>query len=365
VGSRFDCGCSMISTDTLLSFTIPPELAAVEPPERRGLARDEVRLLVIDRASGELHHTRFNLIGEFLTKGDVLVFNRSRTLPASLPGSLPVSDIHSGGRIEVRLAERLPDESWLALILCGDGEPTCDLRLGLEIEFGRGLSGTVLDRNDRIPRLWRIRFSQSGAELIDSIYRVGHPIKYEYVRALWDLDYYQTVYAQEPGSAEMPSAGRAFTWRLLFDLRRKGIETTQVVLHTGLSSYEDEEIDSGHPVSEEEYLVTEDAARVINLARQQRRRVIAVGTTVVRALESAVDTDGRVTARHDFTRLRITPDYALKVADGILTGLHESGASHLEMLSAFVSPALIRVAYKEAIKRRYLWHEFGDVSLIV
>ena len=144
-----------------------------------------------------------------------------------------------------------------------------------------------------------------------------------------------------------------------------GIETTQVVLHTGLSSYEDDEIDSGHPVSEEEYLVTEDAARIINLAREQQRRVIAVGTTVVRALESAVDGEGRVMARHDFTRLKITPDYQLKVSDGLLTGLHESGASHLEMLSAFVSPALIGVAYKEAIERRYLWHEFGDLSLIV
>ncbi len=292
----------------------------------------------------------------------MLVFNRSRTLPASLPGSA----INGGTRIEVRLAEHLPDASWLALILCRDGEPfACDLRRGLEIEFGGGLFGTVINRDETIPRLWRIRFSQSGAKLIDSIYRVGRPIRYEYVRAPWDLDYYQTVYAQEPGSAEMPSAGRAFTWRLLFDLKRKGIETAYVVLHTGLSSYEDDEIDGDHPASEEEYLVTEDAARRINLAREQGRRVIAVGTTAVRALESAVSEEGRVVAQHGFTRLKITPDYPLKVADGLLTGLHESGASHLEMLSAFVSPDRIRVAYAEAIRRRYLWHEFGDMSLIV
>ena len=163
----------------------------------------------------------------------------------------------------------------------------------------------------------------------------------------------------------MPSAGRAFTWRLLFDLKRKGIETAYIVLHTGLSSYEDDEIDRDHPASEEEYLVTEGAARRINLAREQGRRVIAVGTTVVRALESAVNEKGRVVAQHGFTRLKITPDYPLKVADGLLTGLHESGASHLEMLSAFVSPDRIRVAYEEAIRRRYLWHEFGDMSLIV
>jgi len=172
-------------------------------------------------------------IAEFLREDDLLVFNTSRTLPASLRGC----GAQGGPCLEVRLAEHLPDDSWLALLLCQKDDPfSCGLRNGMEISFGDGLSGLVQDRDTRIPRLWRLRFSKSGAEFVDSIYRLGRPIWYEYVSAPWNLDYYQTVYAQEPGSVEMPSAGRAFTWRLLFDLRRRGVKTAYVLLHAGLSS---------------------------------------------------------------------------------------------------------------------------------
>lgn len=337
-------------------------MAAKEPPERRGIARDAVRLMINERGTGRTIHTRFDRIGDFLQPGDLLVFNSSRTLPASLTGCGCAGD----PCLEVRLAGRRPDDTWLALLLSERGEPI-DAPPGedLELDFGGGLSATLDGRDERIPRLWRLRFSRSGSDLVGSIYRLGRPIRYEYVSEPWDLDYYQTVYAQEPGSAEMPSAGRAFTWRLLFDLKRRGVETAYVVLHTGLSSYVDDEIDRQHPVSEEEFTIGELAASRINRAREQGRRVIAVGTTVVRVIESVADDDGRVRAAHGYTRLRITAGHRLKAVDGLLTGMHEPEASHLDLLTAFLEAEQVKAAYEEAIERGYLWHEFGDLNLIL
>src|SRR5881398_3666439 len=199
------------------AFTLPAELSAKEPPERRGIRRDQVRLLVIERATGKIEHTRFDKIDSYLRQKDILVFNSSRTLPASLRGCS--CGARHGPCMEVRLAEHLPDDSWLALLLCEQGDPFgCGLREGMQIEFAEGLTAAVLARDANIPRLWKLHFSISGTQLVDLIYRLGKPIRYEYVSAPWDLDYYQTVYAKEPGSAEMPSAGRAFTWKLLLDL---------------------------------------------------------------------------------------------------------------------------------------------------
>ncbi len=343
------------------SFTLPPELAADEPPERRGIARDEVRLLVIDRASGQIEHTHFDHFGEFLRAGDLLVFNSSRTLPASLSGC-----VEQGPCIEIRLAEHLPDDSWLALLLCQRGDPfSCGLRPKMQVDLGHGLTATIHERDERIPRLWTLSFSKRGSELVNAFYLVGRPVRYEYVSAPWGLDYYQTVYAREPGSAEMPSAGRAFTWRLLFDLQRRGVETAYIVLHTGLSSYLDEKLDAQHPASEEEYFVSERAAEKVNEAHARGGRVIAVGTTVVRTLESAADEQKRVQAGHGYTRLHISANHALKAVDGLLTGLHEPEASHLDLLTSFLPAEKIKEAYEEAVRQKYLWHEFGDLNLIL
>src|SRR5437667_359454 len=346
------------------AFTLPPELSAKEPPERRGIRRDQVRLLVIERATGKIEHTRFDKIDSYLRQKDLLVFNSSRTLPASLRGCS--CGARHGPCMEVRLAEHLPDDSWLALLLCEQGDPFgCGLREGMQIEFAEGLNAAVLARDANIPRLWKLRFSISGIELVDLIYRLGKPIRYEYMSVPWDLDYYQTVYAKEPGSAEMPSAGRAFTWKLLLDLKRRGIDSAYIILHTGLSSYMDDELDRAHPASEEEYFVSRITAEKVNSARENGGRMIAVGTTAVRALESAVDESGHVRAQHGYTRLRIDNKHRLKAVDGLLTGLHEPEASHLDLLSAFLPAEQIRAAYEEAIERRYLWHEFGDLNLIL
>jgi S-adenosylmethionine:tRNA ribosyltransferase-isomerase len=344
------------------SFKLPAELSAKEPPERRGLARDHVKLMVIDRASGRVEHTRFDHLGDFLRTGDLLVFNSSRTLPASLQGC----PAQGGPCIEIRLAEHLPDDSWLALLLCQNGDPfSCGLRPGMQIKLGNDLTALVTERDERIPRLWKLTFSQKGIELINTLYRLGRPIRYEYISAPWGLDYYQTVYAREPGSAEMPSAGRSFTWKLLFNLQRSGIQMAYVVLHAGLSSYLDDDLDARHVASEEEYYVTQTAADKVNHARQRGGRVIAIGTTVVRVLESVVDDAGMIQAGHGYTQLKITARHSLRAVSGLLTGLHEPEASHLDLLTAFLPAEKIREAYEEAINRNYLWHEFGDLNLIV
>ncbi len=347
---------------TPFAFALPPELAAGEPPECRGVARDHVRLMVTDRRTGRVEHSRFDRLADYLRPGDLLVFNSSRTLPAVLEGCAE----GGGPCVELRLSEHLPDDSWLALLVCRGEDPFgCGLREGLRVSFGRGLTAVVLRRDPHIPRLWKVRFSKSGADLIDLVYRVGKPVRYEYVTRPRALDYYQTVYAREPGSAEMPSAGRAFTWRLLFGLRRRGIDTAHVVLNTGLSSYLDDHLDALHPASEEEFLVGDGAAAKVNDARAAGRRVIAVGTTVVRALESASAPDGRVQAGHGYTRLHIGAEHRLRVVDGLLTGLHAPEASHLDLLTAFLPASLVRDSYEEAVRERYLWHEFGDLNLIV
>jgi S-adenosylmethionine:tRNA ribosyltransferase-isomerase len=344
------------------TFALPEELAAREPQERRGTPRDQVRLMVTDRRTGRAQHTRFDRLGDYLRRGDLLVFNSSRTLPAVLEGCAA----QNGPCVELRLAEHLPDDSWLALLVCRGGDLFgCGLRSGLRIDFGAGLTATVHECDAAIPRLWKVRFSRSGGELIDLLYHLGKPVRYEHVAEPWGLDYYQTVYAREPGSAEMPSAGRAFTWRLLFALERRGIAAAHIVLHTGLSSYLDDELDALHPASEEEYIVSATAAEKINRARASRRRVIAVGTTVVRALESAADSTGHVWPGHDYTRLHITADHRLRAVVGLLTGLHEPEASHLDLLTAFLSPEQALATYEEAVRERYLWHEFGDLNLIV
>jgi len=342
-----------------------------------------VRLLVINRKSYETEHSHFYRIAKFLRAGDLLVFNSSRTIPASLFGYGV-----SAGRtfvIEVRLSEHLPDDTWLALLLCEDAAaavgnssvsngtddnddnklPHGDPLMGMRIDFGHGLVATVYDSDKNISKLRRIKFSKSGTQLIELLYRLGQPIRYEYVSRPWDLDYYQTVYAREPGSAEMPSAGRAFTWKLLLGLRRHGLGMAYISLHAGLSSYMDYALDSQHPASEEEYFVKYATAERINKTHAQGGRVIAVGTTVVRTLESVSTDDGNVHAGHGYTRLHITANHKLKAVDGLLTGLHEPEASHLDLLSAFLPSEEIHKAYDQAIRRKYLWHEFGDLNLIL
>lgn len=348
-----------------IRFDLPDSLSAKEPPEKRGLSRDGIRLLVADRTDGKLTHSRFRRLPDFLKSGDCLVLNASRTLPASLSAVLDPEDGQGGRHLQLRLARHWKDDAWSALALDAEEQPCREDLQGRRLNLGRGLRATVLEKDPVINRLWRIRFDKSGTELMETLCHLGSPIRYWYAAGPWDLDYYQTIYAREPGSMEMPSAGRAFSWKLLMDLRRKGIRTAFLVLHAGLSSYMDEAFDAGHPASEEQFRIGPVAAGIINASKQDGGRIIAVGTTVVRALETVADDAGLVRGSEGSTRLRITQDSRLRAVDGLITGLHEPAASHLDLLSAFLPADRLSAVYAEALREKYLWHEFGDANLIL
>lgn len=330
------------------SFVLPPELNAPAPPERRGLRRDHVRLLVLDRATGAASHSRFDRLGDFLRPGDLLILNNSRTLPAVLPTSGP-----AGEPVEIRLAHRLGPDTWRALLV-GRAQSGDQLRLR------EGLTARIEYASEAEP-LAIIRFSCSGAALYDALYRIGQPVRYEYIDQPWALDYYQTVFAAVPGSVEMPSAGRAFTWELLLGLRRRGIGAAFLSLHAGLSYFLDDRWVKDPRYTPEEYAIPAATADAIARTKQAGGRVIAVGTTVVRALETAA-LSGQLAG---WASLFIDRTFPLQWVDGLLTGLHEPEATHLDLLSAFMAPELLCSAYQGAIDQGYLWHEFGDANLIL
>ncbi len=362
-------------------FRLPPELEAATPPEARGLRRDHVRLLLIDRATGSVGHHRFHELPRLLEPGDLLVVNDSRTLPASLLGHTS-----RGEPLEVRLAAR-EGGRWAALVLgvpadgtdpalvATDARPSAPVvGAGERIGFAGGLGATVLGRHEEAGPLVWLAFDLTGERLAEALHRAGRPVRYAYVPRAWPLHHYQTLFAAGPGSAEMASAGRPFTVQTLRDLRDRGIGLATISLHAGLSTYGDPATDRRY-VPAEPYLVPEATAAAVAACRAAGGRVVAVGTTVVRALETAAGGDGPARAADGtgvavrpgagVSRLRIGPGHRLAVVDGLLTGLHEPEASHLDLLAAFLErPALDR-AYAAALASGYLWHEFGDVCLLL
>ena len=351
-------------------FRLPPELEATAPPEARGLRRDHVRLLVVDRADGSVAHHRFHELPRLLEPGDLLVVNDSRTLPASLLGHTA-----AGVPVEVRLAAR-EAERWAALVLgvpAGGTDPALvptdqrpaapALAAGARLEFAGGLEATVLGRHEEARPLVWLAFDAAGERLAELLHRAGRPVRYAYVPRAWPLHHYQTLFAAGPGSAEMASAGRPFTVQTLADLRRRGVGLATISLHAGLSTYGDPATDRRF-VPAEPYLVPEATAAAVAATRAAGGRVIAVGTTVVRTLETAA-TATTLRAGPGVSRLRITPRFPLRVVDGLLTGLHEPEASHLDLLGAFLDPPALERAYAAALAAGYLWHEFGDVCLLL
>jgi S-adenosylmethionine:tRNA ribosyltransferase-isomerase len=337
-----------------LAFVLPERLEAHEPPEARGLARDEVRMLVASRSGDELVDARFRDLPDVLAPGDVLVVNTSATLPAALP-----AERLDGRQIRLHLSTPVPgdDRHWVVELRCGDarcrsGRPeTLRLPAGGRVELlAPYLSG---------PRLWIARL-ELPVPLPAYLAEHGGPIRYSYVPQELPLADYQTVFAAEPGSAEMPSAGRPFTQELVTALVARGVAIAPVVLHTGVSSLEEGEAPYPEP-----YRVPEATARLLTSTRRWGGRVIAVGTTVVRALETAARPDGWVAPGAGWTDLVVTPERALRVVDGLLTGWHEPGASHLQLLDAVGGRDLVARSYRAALARGYLWHEFGDVHLIL
>lgn len=343
-----------------LDFVLPGELEAREPPEVRGLARDEVRLLVSYRERDRVRHARFRDLPDVLHAGDLLVANDSATLPAALTAHRA-----DGEMVVLHLSTPRPGELWVVevrsadLSATGRGGTTGAFEDGEQLTLPDGGTATLVAPYAGSRRLWEAQLSLP-VPTIEYLSRWGRPITYPHLRAAWPLEMYQTIFAREPGSAEMPSAGRAFSPTVLEGLRRAGVGLETVTLHTGVSSLE-----AGEPPYPEAYRVPAATADAVRAVHEAHGRVIAVGTTVVRALESTTDAQGRVIASQGLTDLIVTPERGVWAVDGLLTGFHEPRASHLSMLEAIAGRRHLAHAYREALAGRYLWHEFGDLHLIL
>jgi S-adenosylmethionine:tRNA-ribosyltransferase-isomerase (queuine synthetase) len=336
-----------------IPFTLPAELEAHDPPEARGLARDGVRMLVSRRSSGEIGHHGFRDLPGLLLPGDLLVVNTTATLPAQ---------VRAADGLAVHFSSPQPDGAWLVELRQVRGKISMPNGPGSPDQCISLPYGAVLTLEDKVTaRLWRARLSTA---VVPYLLRHGIPIRYSYVRRDWPLPFYQTVFAREPGSAEMPSASRPFTPSVVTALVARGVLIAPLTLHTGVSSLE-----AGEDPYPEPYDVPPATARLVNHVRAHGGRIIAVGTTVVRALETAAlggsGVDRQVAASAGWTSHVVTPETGVKAVDGLLTGLHEPRSSHLRMLAAFAGPGLLSQCYEAAIRSRYLWHEFGDVHLLL
>jgi S-adenosylmethionine:tRNA ribosyltransferase-isomerase len=333
-------------------FELPRALEAGGPAESRGLARDEVRLLVAKRVEGTLAHTRFRELPRFLNRGDLLVLNVSAQIPAALRARRA-----DGTALELRLSTSAGNGALVELRLGSEpfrgGEP------GERLSLEGGGHAELLARYAEGGRLWLATLVLQEP-LEPYLAAHGEPIRYGYVSERWPLEAYQNVYALEPGSAEPPSAGRPFTPELLTRLVASGVLIAPLVLHTGVSSLE-----RGEAPYAERFRVPEQTARLVDAVRGWGGRVIAVGTTVVRALETVAAPDGAVSAGEGWTSLVIGGERKPRVVDGLVTGWHEPRASHLQLLEALSGQDLLERSYHEALARGYLWHEFGDSHLIL
>lgn len=348
----------MTAIATGVDFVLPYELAAHEPPEARGLNRDEVKLMVSKTSDDSIVNTCFFHFPEYLERGDVLVVNTSATISAAF----------ESGDITLNLSTPVSDTRWVVELRRNTVKgtaPLLDANAGNVIPLPGGGTARLLEPlvNDhdgpRKVRLW-VAELELPTDVLTFAKHHGTPVRYDYVPGRWPLSYYQTVFSYDPGSAEMPSAGRGFTRDIVARLRQKGVTIVPIVLHTGVSSLEADE--APYP---ERYRVPAATANAVNAARARGSRVIAVGTTVVRAIETVAQKNGAVQAGHGWTDLVITPERGVRSIDAILTGLHAPRATHLSMLEAFATTEHLSLAYDNALSERYLWHEFGDLHLIL
>jgi len=340
-----------------LAFTLPPALEASDPPEARGLPRDEVRLMVA-REGAPLAHARFRDLPSRLRGGDLLVVNESATLPAALDARL-----EDGTAVELHLSTPEPGAAdtsarWV-VELRRDGERYRAARGGERIALPGGGRAELVAPYLSAGRLW-IAALDLPSPVGDHLALHGRPIRYAHQRRPRPLADHQTIFATVPGSAEMPSAGRPFTPRLLHALVARGVGVAPILLHTGVSSPE-----RGERPYPERFAVSAATAARVNAARRAGGRVVAVGTTVTRALETAAAPDGTVTAASGWTSLTITPERGVRAVDGLITGWHEPDASHLLLLEAVAGRALVERSYAAAVALRYRWHEFGDSHLLL
>jgi S-adenosylmethionine:tRNA ribosyltransferase-isomerase len=337
-------------------FHRPAGSDAVEPPEAHGVARDAVKLLVA--RPGGISHARFADLGDHLRPGDLLVVNNSATMPAAVDGR------RAGRPVAVHFSTARAEKVWVVeLRAAAEAFGHLTPRPGERIDMPGG-AALVIGSSYPEPgvegaRLWTARVILEG-DVGSYLARHGQPIRYSYVPRQWPLRYYQTVFARHAGSAEMPSAARPFSTELVTSLVSAGIGIAPVTLHAGVSSAE-----AGEPPTPELFQVPAATARMVNSAHAAGSRVIAVGTTVARALESAASAGGVVRRAVGWTDLVLGPGRRCRVVDGLITGWHDVGASHLLLLEAVAGPDLVAAAYREAVEHGYLWHEFGDSALLL
>jgi len=341
---------------TLFDYNLPPGLIAQEPLRER----DQSRLLVLERTTGAIQHRRFFEIGEFLRAGDLLVMNDTRVFRARLHGRKEPT----GGKVEVLLLREVETGLWEALV-----KPGRNAKVGSMLSFGGGAALVrVEDRTAFGGRLLRVANAQDFREKLRTIGEVPTP---PYIhRPVTDESEYQTVYARVEGSAAAPTAGFHFTTSLLERLRAQGVEQAFVTLHVGIDTFrpiQAEQIEQ-HPMHAEFYSVPAATAEAIARTRQRGGRVIAVGTTTVRTLESAAQAgskEGTVAAEAGWTRLFITPGYQFRVVDAMVTNFHLPRSTLIVLVSAFAGRENILGAYHEAVQRRYRFYSFGDAMLIL
>jgi S-adenosylmethionine:tRNA ribosyltransferase-isomerase len=345
-----------------LDYDLPDGLEAHEPPELRGITRDAVRLLVSSPASGHTH-TNFSELPRHLDAGDVVVINTSSTIPAAVPAD--------GGVHLLHFSTSLPGGLWLVELRLPSGFGTVPALVESPrvVPLAGGESATLLAPFASPPargscgashRLWFATLSFDDHALLPYLARWGQPIRYAYAGGAWPLSSYQNVYGTEPGSAELASAGRPFTTEVMARLVAKGVRIAPLVLHTGVSSLE-----LGEAPYPERYDVPLATAQVVNQTRHEGGRVVAIGTTVVRALETVADERGDVHPGRGWTDLVVTPERGVRVVTGLLSGWHPPRASHLLLLEAVAGRPLLEGAYAEAVREQYRWHEFGDSHLIL
>ncbi|MGH9029149.1 MAG: S-adenosylmethionine:tRNA ribosyltransferase-isomerase [Acidimicrobiales bacterium] len=338
------------------AFTLPPDLEAATPPEARGITRDAVRMMVAYRHDNNLVHSTFSEIPRFLEEGDLIVINTSGTVPAALSAT-----DGSGNPLDVHLSTQLPAGLW-TIEMRRHGQADLERTAGEAIELDGGGRVRLLAPYSGAAkgvRLW-VATVETPEPVLAYLAVHGRPIAYSYVRGSWPISTYQNVYATEPGSAEMPSAGRPFTPEVLVRLVARGVGVAPLVLHTGVASPE------AHEAPYPEYFrVPASTANRVNDTRRRAGRAVAIGTTVVRALETVVDAQGEVHAGGGWTETIVSPDHPVSSVDGLLTGWHEPEASHLAMLEAIAGRKLLEVSYAAALEEGYLWHEFGDVHLLL
>ncbi len=335
----------------------------------------DAKLLVIENESQSINTDYLQNIEGYFDSGDVIIVNQSGTIPSSLSGVI----LRTGEEIEIRLASWIGKEiksgyNWKVISFgIGDWRQKTeerslisDLSEGDIITFQNGLFLTITKIIEKPAKLMEIEFQTdiSTEELWSKIYEIGKPIQYSYLEdelEIWDQ---QTLFSGPPTSVEPPSASFQFSWKLILTLLRKGVKIIPITHSAGLSSTGDKIIDSYLPFNER-YEISQEAADQINEAIIGNKRIIALGTTVVRAIEScALDNEGKVIATNSLTDLKIQEDFEMQIVTGIISGMHIPEESHIQILTAFASPELIFDGYNEAIEKNFLWHEYGDVTLI-